>query len=84
MTNWKPDTEFLDFLLKKMEKESSIGATAPFIGTPDGTQKGGQGYNMTEMVEAMREGKEKRWQRMYEAFYNIFRQDFETYKANKQ
>ena len=73
MTEWKPDTEFLDFIIKKFEKEGG-DRNKVLIGA------GQKGYNMNELVEEMKQGT-KLGRRMYETFYTT---DFEAYKTNKQ
>ena len=69
MPEWKPDTEFLDYLLKYFEEGCNTGLDEPFFCTPDGTKKGGEGYSIREMIENMREGKSPAWQQMYQTYY---------------
>ncbi|MEK6857986.1 MAG: hypothetical protein AABX39_05350 [Nanoarchaeota archaeon] len=77
MSNWKPDEKFLEFLLSDVG--SKIGNDLSLFGVPDGTTKGGQGYNMKDLVEEMRAGKE--WtQDIYEGFQQTFKKEFKAYQ----
>lgn len=74
---WKPDNEFLDFLLKRLEEDTSSGIDKPVFGV------GAKTYTLREVVAGMSEGKEEHWRRTYDSFYFTFADDFEAYKANK-
>ena len=78
MTEWKPDNEFLDFLLKEWEKDSGF-----LVGFPDGTEEGGKGYTPEKLVEAMRTGTEL-GREVYATAYDFYQLVFQEYKANKQ
>jgi len=80
MAEWKPDTEFIDYLVQKTEEDARISGDTPFLASTDGTHK-----SLSELAEDMRAGKEERYRRMYNYFYNSpMREEFKKYKANKK
>ncbi len=75
MTEWKPDNEFLDYLLKQGEGNNLDEIL--FVGDSEE-------LSPRTMVEKMREGKDEDSRKLYNIAYDMFKQDFEAYKANKQ
>ncbi len=75
MTEWKPDNEFLDFLLEEWQKEGGFE-----VGFPDGS---GKEYTPETMVEEIRNGTDL-GQEVYTTAYDFYKTAFESYKANKQ
>lgn len=73
MTEWKPDHQFLDFLLEEWQKGG--GFLVGFDSDEEHTPK--------TMVEEMRRGTEL-GQEVYTTAYDYYKADFEAYKANKQ
>ena len=87
MTEWKPDLDFLDFLVEEWGQENDPNKA--FLAIPNGTKKGGEGYNIREVAELMRQGTERYWQRIYTRLHDDCMNDdnrkseFEAYKARK-
>lgn len=71
------DTKFLDWLLKRLENEHGPNINLPFMGVPDGTKKGGEGYSLREIVDGMRIGDSPLFQPIYKALYDQFQREYQ-------
>lgn len=73
MTQWKPDYQFLDFLLEEWQKEG--GFVVGFPGEEDYSS-----YSSETMIQEMRKGSDL-GQEVYATAYDYYKTAFETYKA---
>jgi len=71
MTEWKPDTEFLDFLLTEVMDGD--------IFTEEGEQ-----LSPEQMIEKMRAGKDYFSRDCYNIAYDQFKEIFQDYKTNNR
>lgn len=78
---WKPDEQFLEFLLKEYKKEHELNEDTTLIEVYEGRKP----FTVRDLFEDMKNGANKDSRDDYNKFYNNphYQQKFEAWKAEK-